>query len=349
MNFGVSVALASAILFGMSTPFAKVLVGSVSPLFLAGLLYAGSGLGLLVVLMVRFLHAPAERRLVMPERAEWPWLMAAIFFGGVAGPVALMYGLVTTAATTASLLLNLEGVLTALLAWFVFRENFDRRILIGMLAIIAGGLVLAWNPAANAQSSSGMLLVVVACLCWAIDNNFTRKVSASDATMIACLKGLVAGTVNVGLALLTGQALPSANAIGLALVLGFLGYGVSLVLFVLALRHLGTARASAYFCVAPFVGAVLAVILTNDAVSWQLGAAGLLMAAGVWLHLTERHGHRHAHEPLEHGHAHAHDEHHQHTHDFEWDSQEPHAHRHIHAPISHTHAHYPDLHHRHPH
>lgn len=216
MNFGVSVALASAILFGMSTPFAKVLVGSVSPLFLAGLLYAGSGLGLLVVLMVRYLHAPAERRLVMPERAEWPWLMAAIFFGGVAGPVALMYGLVTTAATTASLLLNLEGVLTALLAWFVFRENFDRRILIGMLAIIAGGLVLAWNPAANAQSSSGMLLVVVACLCWAIDNNFTRKVSASDATMIACLKGLVAGTVNVGLALLTGQALPSANAIGLA-------------------------------------------------------------------------------------------------------------------------------------
>ena len=346
---GVIVALGSAVLFGMSTPLAKILVGSVSPLMLAGLLYAGSGLGLAVILAGRRFWAPRASSITLPRRAEWIWLAGAIFFGGVAGPVALMYGLVTSAASTASLLLNLEAVFTALLAWFLFRENFDRRILLGMFAIVAGGLLLVWTPGAQGEASPGLVLIAVACLCWAIDNNLTRKVSASDAVLVAGLKGLVAGAVNLGLALLVGQALPPPGVLGVTLAVGFLGYGVSLVLFVLALRHLGTARAGAYFSVAPFFGAGLAFLMQGDAVTLPFVAAGLLMASGVWLHLTEHHGHRHAHEPLEHAHAHSHDEHHRHAHDFAWDGREPHTHAHAHGHLVHAHVHYPDVHHRHPH
>jgi len=349
MAYGIAAALASAVLFGLSTPLAKLLVGTIPPLTLAGLLYAGSGLGLLLVMAIRHFRTPGMRGIVLPQRGEWPWLLAAIFFGGVAGPVALMYGLVTSAAATASLLLNLEGVFTALLAWFVFREHFDRRLMLGMVAIVAGGLVLAWSPGAHAEASLGHVLVVAACLCWAIDNNLTRKVSGSDALMIACLKGLAAGAVNLTLAWLLGQSLPPTVVTALALVLGFVGYGISLVLFVLALRHLGTARAGAYFSVAPFFGAALAVVMFGDALTLQMGIAGLLMAAGVWLHLTEHHGHRHVHNALEHTHPHSHDEHHQHAHDSAWNGIEPHVHPHVHAPMTHFHAHYPDLHHRHPH
>jgi drug/metabolite transporter (DMT)-like permease len=345
----VIVALASAVLFGMSTPLTKILVSTVPPLVLAGLLYAGAGLGLLAVLIGRHLLVPRKSSASLPRREEWLWLAGAIFFGGIAGPVALTYGLVTSAASTASLLLNLEAVLTALLAWFLFRENFDRRVVLGMLFIVAGGVLLVWTPGKHGDASFGLVLIAVACLCWAIDNNLTRKVSASDAMVIASLKGLVAGAVNLGLGLLTGQALPLVGTLGLAMAVGFLGYGVSLVLFVLALRHLGAARTGAYFSVAPFFGAALAVLLQGDAVTFQLIAAGLLMAAGVWLHVTEHHGHRHAHMRQEHVHAHSHDEHHRHAHDFAWDGSEPHAHAHVHMPLVHAHAHYPDVHHRHPH
>jgi drug/metabolite transporter (DMT)-like permease len=342
-------ALGSAVLFGMSTPLAKVLVGSVPPLMLAGLLYAGSGLGLALVLAGRRWWGPRESSISLPRRGEWLWLAGAVLFGGVAGPVALMYGLVTSAASTASLLLNLEAVFTALLAWFLFRENFDRRILLGMFAIVAGGLLLVWTPGAQAEASLGLGLIAVACLCWAIDNNLTRRVSANDAVLIAGLKGLAAAGVNLGLALLMGQALPSSGLLGVAMAVGFVGYGVSLVLFVLALRHLGTARAGAYFSVAPFFGAALALVLQGDAVTFQLIAAGLLMATGVWLHLTEHHGHLHAHELQVHTHAHLHDEHHRHAHDIAWDGAEPHTHPHVHGRLVHAHAHYPDTHHRHPH
>ena len=343
------VALGSAVLFGMSTPLAKILVGSVPPLILAGLLYAGSGLGLALILAGRRLWRPRESSISLPRRGEWLWLAGAIVFGGVAGPVALMYGLVTSAASTASLLLNLEAVLTALLAWFLFRENFDRRIMLGMFAIVAGGVLLVWAPSVHGEASFGWVFIAVACLCWAIDNNLTRKVSTSDAMLIAGLKGLVAGAVNLGLAMLVGQTLPSLGVLGLAMAVGFLGYGVSLVLFVLALRYLGTARAGAYFAVAPFFGAALAVLIQGDAITWQLVAAGMLMAGGVWLHLTEQHGHLHAHEQQEHTHAHSHDAHHQHSHPTTWDGTEPHSHPHVHMPLVHVHAHYPDVHHRHPH
>jgi drug/metabolite transporter (DMT)-like permease len=349
MQRGVAYALASALLFGLSTPLAKALVGSISPLLLAGLLYAGSGCGLLLVLFGRTLWTGQSGSLGLPPRAEWLWLAGSMFFGGVLGPVALLYGLVATPASTASLLLNLEAVFTALLAWFLFRENFDRRIALGMLAIVAGGLTLAWTPGDLGRFAMGPLLIGAACLCWAVDNNLTRKVSASDAVAIAALKGLAAGGTNIGLALLIGDALPATDLLGMAAALGFVGYGVSLVLFVIALRHLGTARTGAYFSIAPFFGAAFALVLQGDAVTWQLVAAGTLMGIGVWLHLTEHHSHLHAHKLLEHAHAHAHDDHHRHSHDFAWDGREPHVHAHRHEPLVHAHHHFPDVHHRHPH
>lgn len=345
---GVWYGLASAILFGISTPVAKMLVREVSPLMLAGLFYAGSGAGLLLLLALRRAFAGQASRLSLPRGSEWAWLVGAIFFGGVAGPVMLMYGLRITAASTASLLLNIEAVFTALLAWFLFHENFDRRIALGMLAIVGGGVVLAWAPDQRASGAAGALFIAAACLCWAIDNNLTRRTSTSDAVLIAGLKGGVAGIVNVGLALVAGQRLPGVAVTSSAALVGLLGYGISLVLFVLALRHLGSARAGAYFAVAPFFGAALALVLNDDPVTWQLVMAGALMATGVWLHVTESHGHQHRHEPLEHTHPHVHDEHHHHVHEDALDD-EPHSHAHVHEPLVHSHPHYPDVHHRHRH
>ncbi len=344
---GVAYALLSAALFGVSTPLAKILVGSVAPLWLAALLYLGAGLGLLAVLGARRLLS--HESIALPAPGEWRWLAGAIVLGGIAGPVALMQGLTTTSGATASLLLNLEAVLTALLAWFLFREHFDRRIALGMLAIVAGAIVLTLAPDASFDSLQGPLLVALACLCWALDNNLTRKASASDAVLLASIKGLVAGSANGAMALMLGYAWPSLAAASAAALLGTVGYGVSLVLFILALRQLGTARAGAYFSVAPFFGALLALALAQDAPTWSLAIAAGLMAVGVWLHVSERHVHEHHHEVLEHTHSHQHDEHHRHDHAFAWNGQEPHVHAHVHPALLHSHPHYPDVHHRHPH
>jgi len=346
MNLSVLYALAAAALFGASTPLAKLLGLNIPPVLLAGLLYLGSGLGLTVVRFVRD-HGWKPAGLAP---SEWPWLLGAIAFGGVLGPVALMFGLTRTSGATASLMLNLEAVLTALLAWVVFKENADRRIVWGMIAIIAGGMVLAWPlEAMQAHDWLGPLAVSLACLCWAIDNNLTRKVSASDALFVAGFKGLVAGLVNCSLALLLGSRLPEFALLAPTLALGFLGYGVSLVLFVLALRGLGSARTGAYFSTAPFLGAAIAIVAMGEPVSLSFWAAAVLMGIGVWLHLTESHAHEHQHVPLTHAHRHVHDEHHQHEHSFEWSGTGAHSHIHEHVQIRHTHPHFPDIHHRHTH
>ena len=347
MNKSVVYALLAALLFGASTPLAKLLVNAVSPVMLGGLLYLGSGIGLLLVRLLRDRGWRASGL----QPGEWPWLLGAIAFGGVLGPVALMFGLTRTTGSTASLLLNLEAVLTAVLAWVAFRENADRRVVAGMLAIVAGGLVLSW-PSGTVDAGSGWIgpaAIGLACLCWAIDNNLTRRVSASDALYIASSKGLVAGAVNCSLAVLLGSALPPLDTAMLAMVVGLLGYGISLVMFVLALRGLGTARTGAYFSTAPFAGAVLSLVVLGDDTSASYWLASGLMALGVWLHLTERHEHEHVHEELDHAHRHVHDAHHRHPHHFPWDGHEPHDHQHRHAPLRHSHPHYPDIHHRHGH
>jgi drug/metabolite transporter (DMT)-like permease len=343
LDRGVVAALGAALLFGAGTPFAKLLLAHTDPWLLAAVLYLGSGMGLWLVRRVRRADA------VRPSRSEWGWLAGATLAGGVVGPVLLMFGLASMPATGAALLLNAEGVLTATLAWFLFKENFDRRIALGMLAIVAGAVMLSWPHERAGYSGLGALAVIAACFAWAIDNNLTRKVSLSDASFIAMVKGLAAGSTNLLLAWWLGATWPGASTLTSAAVLGFLSYGASLVLFVVALRHLGTARTGAYFSVAPFFGALLGVLMLGEPVTPVLLVAGALMAVGVWLHLTEHHGHLHPHEPMEHTHEHVHDEHHQHLHESGAASAERHSHAHVHAPTTHSHAHYPDAHHRHNH
>ena len=347
MHKGVVYALLAAALFGASTPFAKTLVGQVAPVGLAGMLYLGSGLGLLACIAVRAM-AGTDKPAGL-TKSDLPWLAGAIAAGGIAGPVLLMIGLSLTAASTASLLLNMEGVLTSMLAWFVFKENFDRRIFIGMLFIVAAGALLSWDQVPALGIPWGALAIIGACLCWGIDNNLTRKVSASDALQIACAKGLTAGIVNLGIAFALGFRLPAPGTAALAALVGFGGYGLSLVMFVLALRHLGTARTGAYFSAAPFVGAAISLLVLRETPGLLFWVAAALMGAGIWLHLTERHEHDHTHERLYHAHTHSHDEHHQHEHDADWDGAEPHSHPHEHEPMTHAHPHYPDIHHRHEH
>lgn len=341
-------ALGAALLFGASTPLAKLLVGDVPPLLLAGLLYLGSGLGLGMLLFLRRLWRRAEADELRIPRAEWPWLLGAIVFGGVIGPALLMWGLTSTEGATAALLLNVEGVLTAVLAWVVFRENADRQIVLGMLAIVAGGVLLSWQPG-GAHVSSGALLIAGACLAWAIDNNLTCKVSTNDAMLVACLKGLVAGGCNTSLALVSGSHWPAMPVLAGSLAVGFLGYGLSLTLFVVGLRTLGTARTGAYFSVAPLFGVLISLVLWPQLPTALFWMAAALMALGVWLHVRERHEHEHTHALLEHSHRHRHDEHHRHAHDFPWDGVEPHVHAHAHGALTHRHAHFPDVHHRHVH
>ena len=339
---GILAALGAALLFGAATPLAKRLLESVDAWMLAGLLYLGSGVGLAIYR--RITHAAP----VTLPRGERLWFLGAVLSGGVIGPVLLMLGLSASTASATALLLNMEGVFTALLAWFVFKENFDRRIALGMAAIVVGAALLTWPSEMRIEVLWPSLAILGACLAWAIDNNLTRKVSLNDASWIASTKGLVAGTINFLIAISLGATLPTPADTMVALVIGMFAYGISLVLFVLGLRHLGTARTGAYFSVAPLFGALLAILM-GEPVTLLLLLAGGFMACGIWLHLSETHEHSHTHDALEHDHEHQHDAHHQHGHDeFSADAIR-HSHRHSHEPTKHTHQHYPDAHHTHLH
>lgn len=344
---GPTFALAAAALFGVSTPFAKLIGEDLNAFLLAGLLYLGSGLGLAVWRYGSRGTAEAPREAAL-QRTDVPWMAAVVLFGGVLGPALLMFGLQSTSGSAASLLLNLESLATMLIAWVVYRESVDFRLFLGAMAILVGAVLLSWDFV-SISLAGGALLIAAACACWGIDNNLTRKISGSDPVQIAMIKGLAAGTTNTILGLAIGAAGPTLPQIAAAGALGFVGYGISLVFFVRALRHLGAARTGAYFSTAPFVGAVIAIPLFQEPLSIALLAATALMALGVWLHLTENHDHWHEHEELTHDHAHVHDEHHQHTHAGGDPAGEPHTHLHTHFPMRHKHQHYPDLHHRHGH
>ena len=342
---GVPFAIGAAVAFGLSTPLAKMLLGSIDPWMMAGLLYLGSGLGLSIVIAIRKFRGRSASEAKLTSR-DLPWLAGTVLFGGILGPVLLLFGLDLSDAASASLLLNLEAVFTLLLAWIVFGEHVDRRLFIGAVCIVAGALLLSWQGDVG-KLSWGAILVALACVSWAIDNNLTRKISGSDPFVLAAIKGLVAGGVNTALALYAGSQWPQLAHISGAMLLGFFSYGLGLVLFIFALRFLGTARTGAYYGTAPFVGAIFATVLLGTPLTAIILMAGALMALGAWFHLAEQHDHEHPHSELEHDHAHVHDEHHQHAHDGE--VTEPHSHLHRHKPLKHNHQHYPDLHHRHGH
>jgi drug/metabolite transporter (DMT)-like permease len=343
----VVVALVSAFLFGITTPIAKQLLGGgVHPLLVAGLLYLGSGIG---VTALRLIQDRGWSPIGL-AKGDWPWLASATLVGGILAPALLMMGLAHADAASASLLLNLEVVFTAVLAWMVFREPAGSRVVLGLVAIFAGGLLLVWPTRFSSGSGLPALgAIVAACFCWALDNNLTRKISASDARVLAAIKGLVAGVTNTTLAFGLGASLPSLPHVLVTMTMGFMGYGLSLVLFIVALRQLGAARTGAYFATAPFIGAAAAMILYGQAGGIAFWLAALCMGAGVWLHVTEHHEHDHSHEPLSHSHAHTHDAHHRHNHGFDWHGEEPHTHEHAHGWLRHRHAHFPDIHHRHGH
>lgn len=343
---GAPLALGAAALFGIATPFSKLLIGAVDPQMLAGLLYLGAGIGLAGVHVGRAaLGVPAPEASLKP--ADLPWLALVVLFGGMLGPLFLMLGVASTDASSASLLLNLEGLATMAIAWVVFHENVDRRLLLGALSILAGAAVLSWHGG-GLSAGRGALFIAAACLAWGIDNNLTRKLSAADPVVTAMTKGLAAGTVNTGIAVVKGATIPPTATLLAAGVLGFVAIGISLVLFIRALRHLGTARTGAYFSLAPFIGAMVAIPALHEPMTGTLLLAGILMGIGLWLHLVERHEHGHLHEALDHNHSHRHDDgHHDHHHDGPVTG--PHSHRHHHRRRWHSHIHYPDLHHRHPH
>jgi drug/metabolite transporter (DMT)-like permease len=350
LNHGPLLALGSAFLFGASTPIAKLLVGIADPLLLAGLLYLGSGAGLALVKIGGGFMGLGRSEAPLRIR-DLPWLASIVLFGGILGPALLMWGLTLTPAATGALLLNTEGLATMAIAWLVFHENVDRQIFLGAMAILAGAVLLSWPEAAGSgrRLDWGSVLIVLACISWGIDNNLTRKLSAADPLQIAMIKGLAAGAVNLVLALVGGAPSPGSRTVAAAAAVGFFGYGVSLVLFVLGLRHLGAARTGAYFSTAPFIGAALALPLFGETPTFTLMGAALLMGIGVYLHLAEAHDHEHLHEPLEHEHRHVHDMHHGHQHAPADPAGEPHSHWHRHPPLLHKHPHYPDLHHRHEH
>ncbi|HZZ84917.1 MAG TPA: DMT family transporter [Anaeromyxobacteraceae bacterium] len=339
---GVACGLGAALLFGLSTPLAKLLLPESGPFMLAGLLYMGSGLGLLAL-------APFDRaRIEAPlQRADTGPLLGMILAGGIAAPLLLMFGLGRLPGSTASLLLNLEAPFTIALAVAVFGESLSRREVAGSAAILLGGVALGMQDGPGRLQLSGGLAVAGACLGWALDNNLSQRVSLHDPVAVVRVKSLVAGAVNLAVAVALGHRFPPLPALAGALAVGFLGYGASIVLHLRAMRELGTARQSALFATAPFAGALAAGPLLGERPTALGLGAGVTMLLGVGIMLRARHGHDHAHVQTEHVHAHVHDDHHLHPHEESVNGAHSHLHRH--PALTHDHPHLPDAHHRHEH
>ena len=342
---GAACGLAAAALFGASAPIAKILVGTVAPTLLAGLLYLGAATGLWLVRVAR--RSSEEAPLRKQDAAK---LALIVLLGGMVGPVLMLYGLQRLQGITGSLLLNLEAPFTMLLAVAVFHEHLGRRALLAIACILGGALVLKFEPGELSADVVGMALIAAACLCWALDNNLTQRLSLRDPFAVVRIKATGAGVTNTAIGLgLLGAKLPPPATLAAALALGCLSYGASVVLDAYALRFVGAAREAAYFATAPFLGAVLSVLLLGETLGWADVVAMCVMALGVVLMLRERHSHRHGHEAMEHEHLHVHDEHHQHEHEPGELVAEPHSHHHRHEPLEHEHPHVSDAHHRHRH
>ena len=343
-RLGAILGLLAALSFGVSAPLAKLLLAEVPPQLLAGLLYLGAGLGLALYRLAR----PGTREAPL-ARSDLPSMVGVVALGGVAGPLLLMLGLSRVSGTAGALLLNLEAPLTIVLAAVLFGEHLGRRATLAAVCILLGALVLRVSPGEVVVDTLGVAAIAAACLCWAVDNNLTQRLSLKDPFQVVRIKALAAGTFNTALTFALGAGVPGAPAVALALGLGVLSYGISVVLDAYALRLHGAAREAAYFATAPFAGAAMAVPLLGESLGVAEFAAMGMMATGVVLLLRERHSHEHVHEPLEHEHLHVHDEHHPHEHSPDDPAGEPHAHVHRHAGVIHSHAHTPDLHHRHRH
>jgi drug/metabolite transporter (DMT)-like permease len=341
-------ALTAALLFGASAPLAKLLLGGIEPILLAGLLYLGSGLGLLIVKIIKSLSRKSIEAEAGLKEKDFGWLTGAILAGGIAAPILLLISLDRTPAATASLLLNFEVVATTLIAVLVFREAVGKKVVVAISLITLASIMLSVDPTSSWGFSLSALGILAACVFWGIDNNFTRNISAKDPISITLLKGFIGGTFSVGLALLLGNRLPQVGIVLAALALGALSYGLSIVLFIRAMRGMGAARTSALFSTAPLAGIILSMLIFKALPGWIFVPALVLVALGTWLLANEQHQHEHEHSAVTHEHAHTHtDGHHLHDHDADVNSK--HSHEHIHPLQIHDHAHLPDTDHRHAH
>jgi len=341
-------AVVSATLFGVGTPFAKILTKDLEPIILAGLLYLGAFVGLTIYVLVRRVVRKSRSASEPLERKDVPWLAGATVSGGVVAPICLMTGLTVTTGFAASLLLNLEGLATAVIAYLFFRENLGWRLGIAVACMTAAGILLSWDPNTSALTVSGPLLLLAAGIAWGVDNNLTRHISDKNPVQISQIKGLVAGTASVSIAILLGFRVPIDQTFIFALVLGAFSYGASLVLFIQALQGLGASRTGAFYSVGPFVGAGVSLVLLNEWLGWTMLPAAVLMLVGVVAIVYERHSHLHTHEEGTHTHLHSHDDFsHDHFHKATPTGQ--HMHGHTHHSESHDHIHWPDIHHRHKH
>jgi drug/metabolite transporter (DMT)-like permease len=268
--------------------------------------------------------------------------------GGIIAPISLMFGLSRTSGFSTSLLLNLEGVATAVIAVLFFKENTGKRLWWALVCMTTAGVFLAWDPNQGEFNLFGPLLILLSMLCWGIDNNVTRHVSARDPIKIALIKGLFSGATSLLLAYLLGMRIPWNINIILAILLGAVSYGISLVFFIKALEGLGSFRTGLFFSLAPFIGAVTSLILLREWIGWVMFLAAGLMISGLWLMIAERHEHLHTHEAVMHAHGHCHDDLH-HNHDHDDAPAKAHIHEHAHCEECHAHSHWPDTHHRHTH
>lgn len=338
-------AIMAAVLFGASAPIAKLLLGEVEPISMASFLYLGSGFGLLIYRLI-FKQTGIEAKIV---KTDIKWLLGAIFAGGVAAPIVLMFSLKNAPASTASLLLNFESVATTLIAALIFKEAIGKRIWTAILIITGASILLSFDFKDEWGFSIGALGVVLACTLWGVDNNFTRNISAKDPIITVMIKGIVAGGVSLILVFVANNILPNIIQILEIMVLGFFSYGLSVVLFILAMRDLGASRTSAFFSSAPFIGVLLSFGIFHELPNYMFYIAVPIMIIGVVLILLEEHAHIHLHEVMEHEHRHRHDdEHHNHKHN-EGESVIEHSHLHMHKQTEHSHKHTPDIHHRHKH
>jgi drug/metabolite transporter (DMT)-like permease len=343
-------AIFAAVLFGASAPLSKVLLGELDPIPLAGFLYLGSGLGAVIMLLVQSKRVQGHQVEARLSRQDIPWLSGAIIAGGIIAPIFLLIGLRITPASTASLLLNFETVATALIAILIFKEAIDKRIFWAIALITLASILLSWSSEGWGFSPAA-LLILAACFFWGLDNNFTRNISSKDPLVIVSIKGLIAGSFSLILALILGNSIPKLIVILLALLLGAICYGLSIYLIILSMRHLGSTRAYALFATAPFAGTLLSFILLHDKPLWNFWPGMVIMIAGTWVMISEHHAHDHTHEPLFHTHNHRHpDDHHDHVHQpGEILIRGEHSHEHQHTSLDHVHKHTPDLHHRHTH
>lgn len=338
----------SAVLFGISPPLAKLLVNDIPPIALAGFLYLGAFIGLSLYSICRKIISVESTRGAGLKKGDFPWLFGAVLSGGVIAPICLMLGLSRISGFTVSLLLNLEGMFTALMAVFFFKESAGKRLWLALICMTVAGIFLTWDSKLGRFDFVGPLLVSLSMACWGIDNNLTRNISARNPIQIACIKGLVAGSLSVSLAYALGTESKWGLPIVYALLLGSFSYGLSLVFFIKALEGLGSFRTGIFFSLAPFIGAAVSLVLLREWIGWVMFPATILTVSGVWLVSTEKHSHLHVHQEITHSHFHDHEDMH-HNHEHLETVRGRHAHEHRHLEEVHGHAHWPDTHHRHEH